>query len=204
MARRRVAHTGYSRLVRLMKVLLPVAALVTVGAIFMVGRSTDTGESLLSAEDMATLGAGLRLEEPRFTGRTAAGEPYRVTARWAAPDSALPRRIRLDRPTGEIALAGGRQVTGSADSGLLLRRRDRLTLTGDVRLNTDRGQTFTSDRLSVNFAERTATSPRAVTVTGPEGRLEAGRMEIERSADGAGRILFSGGVRVVFIPEASR
>jgi len=186
-----------------MKVVLPVAALVTVGAIFLLGRSFDTGEALLSPEDMAALGAGLRLEEPRFTGRTAAGEPYQVTAAWAEPDGALPERIRLHAPAGAIDTADGRRITGSAESGLLLRGDRRLTLDGDVRLATRAGQSFASERLVVDFAARSAESPAAVTITGPEGRLKAGAMRIADGTAGS-RIFFEGGVRVVFIPRSGR
>jgi len=206
MARAAAGGRGYSRLVRWMKVLLPVAALLTVGAIFLFGRESGTGEALLSAEDLAALGAGLRLEEPQFTGRTAAGEPYRVTAAWAEPDGALPDRIRLANPAGEIETADGMRISGRAETGVLHRGESRLELAGAVRLETDRGHVFESARLAVALAARRARSPGPVTITGAEGRLEAGRMRISGGAEGANaaRIFFEDGVRVVFIPRAGR
>ena len=102
--RRRIA--GYTGMVRWLKILLPVAALLMVGAIFLVGRGLDEGESLLSPEELATLGAGLKLDSPRFSGRTAAGEAYVVRAEWALPDSAMPETVELHRPEGEIDLDG--------------------------------------------------------------------------------------------------
>jgi len=208
MARRpdRGTIAGYSRLVRWMKVVLPVAALVTVGAIFLTGRGFDSGESLLSPADLATLGAGLRLETPRFTGRTEAGEPYTVRAAWAEPDGAVPDRITLDRPEGEIDTADGRRLSGRADAGLLERREDRLTLRGGVVIETSDGYRFASERLALDFRARTAHSPVPIIATGPAGRIEAGAMRILRGEAGAdeARIFFEAGVRVVFIPEAAR
>lgn len=197
---------GYSRLVRWMKVALPLGALVTMAAIFLLGRSFDTGESLLSPQDLAALGAGLRLEAPRFAGRTPAGEPYAIRADWAEPESAVPDRIRLHRPEGGIETEDGREIAGRADTGLLVRSINRLALNGNVRLDTSDGYAFRSRRVVIEFSERVARSDDPVTLTGPEGRLEAGSMRIEQGRPGRSeaRISFEQGVRVVFIPREAR
>ena len=197
---------GYSALVRWAKVLLPAGAVVTVVAIFLAGRSGDTGESLLSARDLATLGAGLRLEAPRFSGQTPAGEPYSVRADWASPDGPNPGRVTLHRPEGQIETRDGRRLTGEAKEGLFLREADRLVLTGRVRLESRDGYAFAGPRLDIDLAGRTARSSEPVRLTGPEGSLEAGAMRIDQGRPGAGaaRIFFDEGVRVVFIPREAR
>jgi len=202
--RRRIA--GYTGMVRWLKILLPVAALLMVGAIFLVGRGLDEGESLLSPEELATLGAGLKLDSPRFSGRTAAGEAYVVRAEWALPDSAMPETVELHRPEGEIDLADGPRLTAAAKSGELTRSDKRLSLVGSVVIETSDGYRFDSERLVIDFDDATARSPVPVTVEGPSGTIEAGAMRVRRGAEGAGegRIFFERGVRVVFIPQAGR
>jgi lipopolysaccharide export system protein LptC len=192
----------YSRRVRLLKVLLPVAALIVVGAIFLAGRDRGDGSRLLSAEEIARLSAGLRLETPRFTGRTAAGEPFVIRADWAEPDGAMPEEIALARPTGRIELADGRTVEGRARRGLLDRGSDTLALSGAVEIETSDGYRFESETLEIDTARQEAESPGPVVGTGPAGRIEAGAMRLSRpeGKGGDAQIWFEKRVRVVFIP----
>ena len=82
--RRRVR--AYSRAVAWMKVLLPLAAVALIAAIFVSARDKSDLTKIFTAEELATLGAGLRLDNPRFAGHTPrvpamrAGAP--IWARW--------------------------------------------------------------------------------------------------------------------------
>ncbi len=201
----RAAVDRYTRRVRWMKRLLPVAAAALVGAIFVAGRGPEEPVGLLSAEEMARLSAGLRLDNPRIAGRTDGGEPYFLAARTAAPDGPVPDRIALDAPAGEITLSDGRLLEGRAESGLLLREAGRMTFEGSVVIESSDGYRFRSERLEVLLKSREAESPGPVAGDGPRGSIEAGRMEVlsDPAAAGASRILFHDGVRVVFIPEGA-
>ena len=203
--RRQAALGQYSRIVRWMKVALPVLALLLVGAIFLVGRSLSNAPSLLTAAEMAQLGAGLRLENPQFTGQTESGEPYVVRAAWAVPDSAMPEQVLLEAPDGEVILADGRRLTGRSDTGLMLRADERLRLDGNVRIETSDGYLFETARLVLHFGAHRAISPVAVTGTGPVGRIEAGSMRVIGQGEGTDgtRIFFDDRVRVVFMPQAA-
>jgi len=196
----------YSTLVRLAKFALPMAAVATVGAIFVVGQRLDDAASMLSPEELARLGAGLRLEQPRFAGRTADGEPYVLSATSALPDGTLSERIGLEQPRGEVTMADGRAVSGRSIFGHLDRRDDRLVLTGDVVIETSDGYVFRTQRLDVDLASQGAESTVAIEGEGPAGSIEAGAMRIDRGPDGAtpATFFFEDDVRVLFIPEASR
>ncbi|MEM1346779.1 MAG: hypothetical protein AAGI34_19655, partial [Pseudomonadota bacterium] len=113
--RRLRAVSRYSRAVRLMKIALPVAALATVAAIFVGGLRLGPDADLLAPEDIAVLGAGLALDNPRYSGRTEVGEPYVLSARRAVPDGTAPQEIDLDTPTAAFTLEDGRRLDGRAD-----------------------------------------------------------------------------------------
>ncbi|MEM9147734.1 MAG: LPS export ABC transporter periplasmic protein LptC [Pseudomonadota bacterium] len=196
----------YSRRVRWMKVALPLFALVLVGAIFLVGRGLETQNALLSPEELARLSAGLKLERPRFAGRTEAGEPFVLRAVSAEPDGAMPNRIRLGEPDGELTLSDGRLITGRSDTGTMLRLEERLILDGAVRLDSSDGYRFEADRMIVNMGARRAKSIGPVRGQGPAGTIEAGAMRLVAGPDGKGatRIFFERRVRVVFIPPGTR
>jgi lipopolysaccharide export system protein LptC len=192
----------YSRLVRAMKVALPLGALALVAAIFL--STSDKGDlgDLFTAEELATLGAGLKLDNPRFAGVTGRGESYSVQADWALPDSAMPLRIDLEKPRGEVALEDGRKLTGNARTGQMLRLERRLILEGAVVLDTSDGYHMETERLELDLEGKAAHAPGPVSGTGPNGTIESGslRFEAGSKAGGPGKIWFENRVRLVFSP----
>ncbi|MEM7508468.1 MAG: LPS export ABC transporter periplasmic protein LptC [Pseudomonadota bacterium] len=200
---------GYSRIVRWMKILLPLAAVFLIGAIFLFDRHSGE-EPLFSPEDLATLGAGMQLENPRFAGVTEQGEPFVVTARSAVPDGPVPDMIELVEPAGEFTLSEDLTVKGRSTTGLMSRDDRKLTLNGRIVINTSEGHRAETEELIIDMEKETAFAPGTITAFGPEGSLTAGTMRAARRVlpDQDGKtetvILFENGVRVVFIPAEAR
>ncbi|MEO1470119.1 MAG: hypothetical protein AAFV86_13770 [Pseudomonadota bacterium] len=209
---RRLRH--YSRFVRVAKILLPLAAMGVLASIFLSGQPRPGLEDMLSAEEIARLGAGLRLDSPRFAGRTEDGNPFMLSAEAAVPDGPLAEEIALEAPRGQLTLADGRRLTAIAEGGMMRRAAETLTLEGGVTLASEDGYRFETERLTLDFESRSARAPGAVvgTMDGTDGRgrLEAGRFLMEGmpgTGDGSGeddgtgvRLIFDGGVRVLFTP----
>lgn len=195
----------YSRLVTWMKVALPLAAVALIAVIFLSARDRGDLSDIFTAEELARLGAGMRLDNPRFAGVTDAGEPFVVRADWALPDSAMPRIVDLEEPRGEIELNDGRTIEVAAASGRLDRRRESATLTGGVTLETSDGHRIETERVRVDFEARTANAPGPITAEGPRGSVEAGSMRAAGGETGLadGQIWFENRVRLVFIPRES-
>lgn len=204
--RRQRAVRRHTRLIRAMKIVLPLAALGLVALIFLQGRERGSVEDLFTAEELLRLGAGLRLESPRFAGVTSEGAPYVVTADWALPDKAMPEEIVLEKPRGELSLSDGGKVTATALSGLMQRSVKTLTLTGDVVILGGQGQRIETDELLIDFGSKRASTPGPVHGTGPEGSIDAGSFRAEGGEGGVSdaHIWFENRVRVVFIPSQGR
>jgi len=198
--RRRVAR--YSKIVRWAKITLPVIALAMIGLIFYAGSDREAAVDLGSAADIAALGAGLKLENPRFAGVTDDGDPFVVTADWALPDGAMPDRIELASPKGELRMGRGRTVSMRSRSGEMRREAERLHLMGDVELTSSDGYRAEAERVEFDLAEKSAVVPGAVTATGPRGDLSADRMRVHRSDPDSRKmtVVFEGNVRVVYRP----
>jgi lipopolysaccharide export system protein LptC len=196
----------YSRLVAWMKVLLPLSAMALIAVIFLTARNTGDLTKIFTAEELVTLGAGLRLDNPRFAGLTDQGEPFAIRADWALPDSTLPQLIDLQHPEGEIEMKDGRTIAARADSGRMHRENNTMVLKGGVVLDTSDGYHVATDLIEIDIDAKTAHAPGPVSGTGPDGRIDAGSMRAAAGEDGAGAgtIWFENRVRVVFIPAKGR
>jgi len=198
--RRRVRN--YSRVVAWMKVLLPLGAVALIAAIFVTARDKGDLTKIFTAEELATLGAGLRLDSPRFAGVTERGEPFAIRADWALPDSAMPRFIDLERPEGEIELNDGRTIAARAATGQMHRAEKILVLEGGVVLDTSDGYHVETEMVELDLDAKTAIAPGPVIGTGPRGQIHAGSFRAVAGEDSivAGKIWFENRVRLVFIP----
>lgn len=202
--RRRDAQVrGYSRTVRMMKIALPIIALLLIVAIFLSGRERGGIVDLRTATDGAALAVGLQLENPRFTGVTKRGEPYVLTAATAVPDGAKPNLIDLDAPTGEITLRDQRQLTVTARVGQMFREDERLDLEGDVVLVTSDGYRVETEKVEMDMANKTAEAPGEVRAAGPRGSIRSNTVRLRQGVEGDGSaiIVFDGNVKLIFRPE---
>ena len=203
-ARREAEVRGYSRTVRWMKVVLPVAAVLLIGLIFMTGKDRGGAIDAGSAADLTALSAGLKLENPRFAGVTDEGDPFVVTADWALPDGAVPDRVDLENPAGEIRLRDGRTLTVTSATGEMFRKDERLHLKGGVVMQTSDGYRVQTEQVALDLDQRTAHAPTAVKASGPRGGIQADRVTIETGPEESGDAVmrFEGNVRVLFRPAA--
>lgn len=201
--RRQARARRHSLIVRWMKVVLPVGAVLLICMIFIFGRDRAAVVDPEAAANIAALGAGLRLDNPRYTGVTKDGDPFVVTAEWALPDGAMPDRVQLKEPKGELHLGDDRTVTVRAAEGELFRKEKRLSLTGDVVLVTSDGYRVTTPTVDVDLAAKTAVAPDRLHAEGPRGAIEADRVRMVRG-DGEGEVTmrFDGDVHVTYRPPA--
>lgn len=193
---------AYSRAVAWMKVLLPLAAVAVIAMLFVSAQKPGDLTEIFTAEELVALGAGLRLDNPRFAGVTPEGEPFAIRAASALPDGAMPRFVDLDRPEGEIEMSDGRTVSARADTGRMHREQKTLVLTGAVVLDTSDGYHIETGQLEIDLDAKTANGPGQVSGSGPGGQINAGSFRVEAGEDGAGdgKIWFENRVRLVLIP----
>ncbi|HUF56543.1 MAG TPA: LPS export ABC transporter periplasmic protein LptC [Thermohalobaculum sp.] len=209
--RRQARLQRRARLVGWAKWLLPLGALGLIAAIFLAGRETGHIAEVFTPEEIARLGAGLRLDNPRLAGVTERDQPYELTASAAVPDGPMAEEVTLEQPKGWIE-AGERRIDALAETAHLNREARLLTLYGGVEVETSDGWQGATPRMTVELAERRAAGPEPVRLSSPRGTLEAGSFRVEypdEDAGGAGgspaedaRIWFENGVRLRFTPRA--
>ena len=199
--RRQARLARRARLVGWAKWLLPLGALALIAAIFLAGRETGRIAEVFTPEEIARLGAGLRLDNPRLAGVTEDDQPYELTAAAAVPEGPMAEQVTLEAPRGWIE-AEGRRIAALSETAHLDREERRLNLLGGVEVETSDGWRGETPRLAVALDERTAEGPEAVRLSSPRGTLEAGSFRVDYADEAAEgpRIWFENGVHLRFTP----
>lgn len=168
-------RNSYSNFVALMKVTLPVIAIMLVGLIVFWNKIVPNPRLL--APDLSSLSAdfaeNLAMVNPRFDGIDNEGRPYHLTASAAQQIDSNANEVTLMQPSGDLTLQDGTWLSLSADQGRYLRKEELLHLAGNVSFFHDEGFEMQSPTALVDFRGSRATGDEGVTGQGPSGMLEA-------------------------------
>ena len=188
---------GYSRAVRWLKILLPLAAVVLLSTIFLIDDDRiDFDETLLG-----DLPEGLDFEEgvlsPRLAGEMEDGTPYSLRAEFAIPASGGYQlrdvTARLERPGDPVELAAGTGLYSSEDRLLVLN--------GGVDLTTGGGATMLTEELRFGLTDRLLQIPGDLTIMAPGMILRADSARSTRTDDGDDIVWFEGAVQLRIEPD---
>lgn len=179
----RLSHIGparrlrpfYSRGVRLLKLFLPVVALVLV--VIVVAWPYIQKESIQLTIGFAT-GSVDGSEEPtmvnpRYTGVDSDQQPFSVTADLARNLVLDTTRVELEMPKADITLGDGTWLAVTAETGVFGRTESLLDLSGSVNMFHDQGYEMTTDAVRIDLESRTAESTTSVVGQGPIGELRS-------------------------------
>lgn len=191
-----------SRLVRRLRIALPVLALVLIATFFFNTRNQGVDEAFL--EEFQTLTAAtdeLRMANPRFTGVDDKGRPFLITANAAMQMPEDQDIVELDSPRAVQGDADETSVV-TADKGVYQRELNILQLTEDVMLEHEIGNevyVLRSPAATVDIKGETVSSNAGVGGAGPGGRaLKADTMTAYNAEN---RIVFEGNVSMRIYPD---
>lgn len=192
-----IAHMrSHSRFVVLMKIALPVLALVLVGLIFIWPKlqASDNrfqvGFSAIKARELDNPS----MMNLRFVGTDEKEQPFAVTADLARNVLQGDLPVELEMPKADLGLNDGTWIALTAETGLYMRGQRLLDLDGHVNLFHDSGYEFKTARARIELATGTAYGTVPVAGHGPFGELQAEGFRLEN----ANRVIyFTGRSRVV-------
>jgi lipopolysaccharide export system protein LptC len=193
-----------SRLIDVLRILLPVLALILVGLV-VAWPQIMPGPAGISVPTFVP-GEGdepdrLRMDSPRYVGKTSRNQPYEVTAQSASLDPLVASIVHLDRPAADIALGEDGDVRVMALSGTYDRDTEKLVLDGGIEVVTSSGYRFVTQSARVSLAQGRVQGWEPIEGAGPIGRLWADRFEITDAGD---VLRFNGRVKVTMLPHAER
>lgn len=188
-----------SRIVALLRVILPLTALAILSVLFLLGRKPDPEASIPYADvDPRELAERQVVTSPSYAGVTEDGAQISVTGDEAVPGkdgggSATAVRMTLRARDGRAAdvSAGAASLAG-----------DQVRLGDGARMTTADGWVLTAPEFLASTTAGTVVSDDEVNVRAPFGELTAGRAELRPLGDGSGDHVLdlSGGVRLIYRP----
>lgn len=194
----------YSRMIALLKVVLPLAALVLLSTVFLISRGNEQEAVIpFAQQEIEERMRGQQVTGPFYAGTTTNGDEILVSAESARYDG-LQNAATATEMSATVRLIRGGVISLNSRSGSLSPNMDKASFTGQVVLETDDGLRVETERLDAHLDEIMAEAPEMVTATSPLGHLSAGTMRIKTESQGETvHILFNNGVKLVYEPQNS-
>ena len=197
----KAAQFRASRIVVLMKLILPALALAIIALIIswpqLIPDHTKfrLGDKVKNVLVAAT--DGLSMDQPRYVGIDEELRPYEVTAARASQQSHDDDRLDLVNPQADLAVNDEEWMALSAAAGVYDKKQRTIDLSGGVTVFHDRGYTVTSDTARVLLDKGVATSDDPVSAHGQSGVATGEGFRIYGRGE---RIVFTGKSKVVLYP----
>ena len=196
MFRRAALH---SRLIRFLRIGIPVGIVVALGLIVVAAYfnpfrapaniSADPGKLVVSGNKIA-------MEHPRLTGYTTDQLPYELTARIASQDLAKPNMIELTDLRAQLQTKDQGILEITAKTGLYDVKSELLRLSDNILVRTTTGYEARLHEAVIDIKRGTIVSEQRIETKFPNGTLEANRIDV--SENGA-VVLFSQGVETILV-----
>jgi lipopolysaccharide export system protein LptC len=187
----------YSRFVAVMKIVLPLAALGLLSTLFLFSRGAEDRGSVPVAR-IEEIAREQRIAAPAFSGMTPDGVVFAVAADAIRPLDGRPDGFAIDSLTARLTAPDGRQLDLTAATGTFDARARQMTLTGLARIITSTGYAMETRGLTADLGLGVLQTDGGLEVRAPYGTLTAGGLRVE---SGGERLLFTGGVRLLYLPD---
>lgn len=194
---------GWSRLVSLLKVVLPLAALGALSTLFLLSDRINPEDALPFAEvDVEERLREPRMTRPAYAGVTEDGSAIEVTAAEARPaQEGVKGQSALD-VLGVLTTPDGVVTQLVADAADLPLDQSEVVFTGNVVLDHETGYRVRSAAMTASLQRTDVRSDVPVVADGPVGQITADAMRLTQDGAGGGGYLlvFNGNVKLIYQP----
>jgi lipopolysaccharide export system protein LptC len=188
--------------VRFMKFILPLIALGTVVTVFAWPQLSKRGKIIVPTfTDIETANAALVMNNPKYRGTDANGQPYVVTADRAVQDPQDDKQVTLDRVQADVTMTGGEWWSLTADTGLYNGNAHMLDLYGNINVYGDRGNEMHGNSAEINLQTKVISSDDRVWGHAAFGSIRANGLRVY---DRGRVIVFINGVKTTVFPREKR
>lgn len=189
---------GYSRFVRIMKVMLPLIAfslIVLVVVYSATGR--EGGNIAITFNSVNDLQNDRQLVNPKLTGTDGRGQPFTVTAKAATQAPGKARKMSFDEVVADVTMQDKSWIQVGATKGLLDAEAKTLDLTDTINIFSDKGYECHTQAARYDFGLGLLKGDNPINCQGPLGLITGKRFEGLRDP---GIMRFTGGVTTTYFP----
>ena len=176
----------HSRFVRVLRVALPVAVVMAIGA-YVVLTFYNPMAALARLPSVSgklgVQGSKITMEAPKIAGIGRNQRAYQLTAETAVQDLKKPDQIELQNLRAEIEMAEADILVVTAKSGTYHTKIDKVTLREHVVFTTSQGLNAKLREAVIDMKKGTLQSDQSVDLKLPSGRVQANGVEIEDSGE---------------------
>lgn len=190
---------GYTRFVRIMKVMLPITALSLIVLVVVYSTARETGTISITPQELNELTHDRELVAPRLSGTDGRGQPFSVTAKGASLQPGKTRRMTIDEVKADITMQDKSWVQVGAVEGVLDVEGKTLDLNKTINIYSDRGYECHTETARYDFGKGLLKGEHPISCQGPLGLITGQRFEGLRDP---GVLKFMGGVTTNYFPAA--
>ncbi|SHK64953.1 lipopolysaccharide export system protein LptC [Bradyrhizobium lablabi] len=180
-ARFRIA-ARHSRMVRVLRVAVPAAVILSMAAIIAVSIFNPFRMLLpklpLDVGNLVVSGTKITMESPHLSGYTTDRRPYELWAKTATQDLTDPDHVDLKKLRAKLLMEDQSTVTLDALNGLFDSKDQLLDLHKDIYLQTTTGYQAWLTQAFVDMGKGTVTSEEHVDVKWADGTISADKLRI--------------------------
>jgi lipopolysaccharide export system protein LptC len=178
----------HSRLVRLLRVVLPLIMVGIVGLLVTLVVAHAVRRQAAAQKDAST---PIRMVNPHFFGRDSQGRAFTLGAQQASRDERSFQTVLLTYPAITMDVNGPRPSRLTADSGVYHEDTRFLFLKGHVQATNTRQSSFATDEATVNTRTSEVVGGAPLSSRSQLGNLTSSRFNVYDKGD---RVVFKGGV----------
>ena len=172
----------HSRIVRVLRVAVPAAVVLSMAAIILVSIFNPFRMLLpklpIEMDNLVVSGTKITMESPHMSGYTPDQRPYEVWAKTATQDVTDPDHVDLRTLRAKLLMEDQSTVTLDALNGLMDNKQQLLDLHKDIYLQTSTGYEAWLRQAFVDMAKGTVTSDEHVDVKWADGTVSSDRLRI--------------------------
>jgi lipopolysaccharide export system protein LptC len=172
----------HSRIVRVLRVAVPAAVILSMAAIIVVSVFNPFRMLLpklpVDMENLVVSGTKITMESPHMAGYTPDRRPYEVWAKTATQDVTDPDHVELKTLRAKVLMEDQSTVTLDALTGVMDTKQQLLDLHKDIYLQTSTGYEAWLSQAFVDMAKNTVTSDEHVDVKWADGTISSDKLKI--------------------------
>ncbi|MBI3703603.1 MAG: LPS export ABC transporter periplasmic protein LptC [Rhizobiales bacterium] len=189
----------HSRLVRVLRVAIPLAVVAGLTGISLVTYFNPLrmiNKLPIDISNLVVSGSKVTMEQPRLSGFTKDARAYEFTADAAAQDLTKPDIVELSNIHAKVEMQDKTTMQMTAVTGIYDTKAETLRLERNILLSSSNGYKGRLSEARVDIRKATVVSDKPVELELLQGTLNANRLEILDSGD---LVRFHGGVSMVMM-----